>query len=66
MIAIGIGQAGCNIVRLMAANSPVKGVYLDGGSGIPKCDSHEEYEQSVPSLSKKLRLGKEKNIWVVV
>jgi len=66
MIAIGVGQAGCNIVRLMASNSSVKGVYLDGGSGIPKCDSHEEYEQSVPSLSKKLRLGKEKNIWVVV
>jgi hypothetical protein len=66
MIAIGIGQAGCNIVRLMASNPSVKGVYLDAGLGLPICSSHEEYEQSVPSLSKKLRLGKEQNIWVVV
>ena len=66
MIAIGLGQAGCNIVRLMGSNSSVKGVYLDAGTGLPLCASHEEYEQSVPSLGKKLRLGKEQNIWVVL
>jgi hypothetical protein len=66
MIAIGLGQGGCNIVRLMGSNPSVKGICLDGGSGLPLCASHEEYEQSVPPLSRKLRLGKEQNIWVVL
>ena len=66
MIAIGLGQAGCNIVRLMGSNPSVKAVCLDGGTGLPLCTSHEEYEASVPSLSRKLRLGKEQNIWLVV
>ena len=66
MIAIGIGQAGCNIARLIASNPSVKGVYLDGGTGLPMCDSHEEYEASVPPLGKKMRLGKEQNIWVIL
>ena len=66
MIAIGLGQAGCNIVRLMGSNPSVKAVCLDGGTGLPLCESHEEYEASVPSLSRKLRLGKEQDIWFVV
>tara|TARA_Y100000593_G_C4315560_1_gene340686 strand:+ start:423 stop:1241 length:819 start_codon:yes stop_codon:yes gene_type:complete len=66
MIAIGLGQAGCNIVRLMGSNSSVKGICLDGGTGLPLCASHEEYEASVPSLNRKLRLGKEQNIWLIV
>ena len=66
MIAIGLGQAGCNIVRLMGSNPSVKGVCLDGGTGLPLCASHEEYEASVPRLGNKLRLGKEQNIWLVL
>ena len=66
MIAIGLGQAGCNIVRLMASNSSVKGVYLDAGTGLPPCASHEEYEASVPRLGNKLRLGKQQDIWLVL
>jgi len=66
MIAIGLGQAGCNIVRLMGSNPSVKGVCLDGGTGLPVRNTHEEYEASVPSLGKKLRLGKEQDIWFVL
>jgi len=66
MIAIGLGQAGCNIVRLMGSDTSVKGVYLDVDAGLPLCASHEEYEASVPRLGNKLRLGKEQDIWLVL
>ncbi len=66
MIAVGLGQAGCNIVRLMGSNPSVKGVCLDSGTGLPPCASHEEYEASVPRLGNKLRLGKEQNVWLVL
>jgi hypothetical protein len=66
MVVIGLGEAGNNICRLVAQISNLRVVSLDEGSGIPKCSSHEKYEDSVPLLSKKLRLGKEKDIWFVL
>ena len=66
MIAIGLGQAGCNIVSLMGQIGSLRVVKLDAGTGLPLCESHEEYEQSVPSLARKLKLGKEQDIWLVL
>ena len=66
MVVVGLGEAGKNICGLIAQISNLKAVSLDAGSGIPKCETHEEYEESVPSLAKKLRLGKEKDIWFVL
>ena len=50
----------------MGANPSVKAVCLDGGTGLPLCASHEEYEASVPRLGNKLRLGKEQDVWLVL
>ena len=66
MITIGLGNAGINICRKLENLGKYKTIELDEGKGLPKCETHEEYESSVPKLGNKLRLGKEKDIWFIV
>ena len=66
MITIGLGNAGTNICRNLLNLGKYKTIELDEGKGLPKCQTHEEYESSVPKLGNKLRLGKEKDIWFIV
>ena len=66
MVVIGLGQAGQNICESIDNMSNIRTVILDKGKGIPECVSHESYEQNVPKLGKKLKLGKEQDIWFVV
>ena len=66
MVVIGLGQAGQNICKSIANISNIRTVILDEGKGIPKSVSHESYEQNVPKLGKKLKLGNEQDIWFVV
>ena len=66
MITIGLGNAGINIYRKLSNLSKYKTIELDEGKGLPKCQTHEEYESSVPKLGNKLRLGKEQDIWFIV
>jgi hypothetical protein len=66
MVVIGLGQAGQNICESIDNMSNIRTVVLDEDKGIPKCVSHESYEQNVPKLGKKLKLGKEQDVWFVV
>ena len=66
MITIGLGNAGVNICRKLEKLGKYKTIELDEGKGLPKCETHEEYESSVPKLGNKLRLGKEQDIWFIV
>ena len=66
MITIGLGNAGINICRKLENLGKYKTIELDEGKGLPKCETHEEYESSVPKLGNKLRLGKEQDIWFIV
>ena len=66
MITIGLGNAGINICRKLTNLGKYKTVELDEGKGLPKCQTHEEYESSVPKLGNKLKLGKEQDIWFIV
>ena len=66
MVVIGLGQAGQNICESIDNMSNIRTVILDKGKGIPECVSHESYEQNVPKLGKKLKLGKEQDIWFIV
>ena len=66
MVVIGLGQAGRNICESIKKISGIRTVVLDSGSGIPKQITHEGYEQNVPKLGKKLKLGKEQDIWFVL
>ena len=66
MVVIGLGQAGQNICESVANMSNIRTVILDAGKGIPKSVSHESYEQNVPKLGKKLKLGREQDVWFVV
>jgi len=66
MVVIGLGQAGQNICKSVNNMAKIRTVILDEGKGISKCVSHESYEQNVPKLGKKLKLGKEQDIWFVV
>ena len=66
MITIGLGNAGINICRKLQNMGKYKTVELHGGKGLPECQTHEEYESSVPKLGNKLRLGKDKDIWFIV
>ena len=66
MITIGLGNAGINICRKLENLGKYKTITLDEGKGLPKCETHEEYESSVPKLGNKLRLGKEEDIWFIV
>ena len=60
MITIGLGNAGINICRKLSNLGNYKTIELDEGKGLPKCQTHEDYESSVPKLGNKLRLGKSK------
>ena len=66
MITIGLGNAGINICRKLSNLGNYKTIELDEGKGLPKCQTHEDYESSVPKLGNKLRLGKEQDIWFIV
>ena len=66
MITIGIGNAGINICRKLSNLGKYKTIELHGGKGLPECQTHEEYESSVPKLAKKLKLGKDQDIWLIV
>ena len=66
MITIGLGNAGINICRKLSNLGKYKTIELDEGKGLPKCETHEEYESSVPKLGNKLRLGNQKDIWFIV
>jgi len=66
MVIIGLGQAGCNICDSVAKISNIRTVKLDAGKGLPKCGSHEEYDKTVPKLSRKLKLKDTKKAWLIV
>ena len=66
MITIGLGNAGINICRRLENLGKYKTIELHGGKGLPECQTHEEYEASVPKLGNKLRLGKDQDIWLIV
>ena len=66
MITIGLGNAGINICRKLSNLGKYKTIELDEGKGLPKCETHEEYESSVPKLGNKLKLGKEQDIWFIL
>ena len=66
MITIGLGNAGIHICRKLSNLGKYKTIELHGGKGLPECQTHEEYEASVPKLGNKLRLGKDQNIWLIV
>ena len=66
MITIGLGNAGINICRKLENLGKYKTVELHGGKGLPECQTHEEYEASVPKLGNKLKLGKNNDIWLIV
>ena len=66
MVIIGLGEAGINICRKLSNLGKYKTIELHGGKGLPECQTHEEYEASVPKLGNKLRLGKDQDIWLIV
>ena len=66
MVIIGLGEAGKNICSKMPKNGNIRTIVLDAGKNLPVCSTHEEYEASVPKLANKLRLGKEKDVWLIV
>ena len=66
MITIGLGNAGIHICRKLSNLGKHKTIELHGGKGLPECQTHEEYEASVPKLGNKLRLGKDQDIWFIV
>jgi hypothetical protein len=66
MITIGLGNAGIHICRKLSNLGKHKTIELHGGKGLPECQTHEEYEASVPKLGNKLRLGKDQDIWLIV
>ncbi len=66
MITIGLGDAGINICRKLSNLGKFKTIELHGGKGLPECKTHEDYENSVPKLGNKLRLGKEQDLWLIV
>lgn len=66
MITIGLGNAGINICRKLSNLGKYKTVELDEGKGLPKCETHEEYESSVPKLAKILKLGNDQDIWFIL
>ena len=66
MITIGLGNAGIHICRKLSNLGKHKTIELHGGKGLPECQTHEEYEASVPKPGNKLRLGKDQDIWFIV
>jgi len=66
MITIGLGNAGIHICRKLSNLGKFKTIELHGGKGLPECQTHEDYEASVPKLGNKLRLGKDQDIWLIV
>jgi len=66
MITIGLGNAGINICRKLSSLGKYKTVELHGGKALPECETHEEYEASVPKMGNKLKLGKTQDIWFIV
>tara|TARA_Y100001937_G_scaffold128510_1_gene205567 strand:+ start:3267 stop:4082 length:816 start_codon:yes stop_codon:yes gene_type:complete len=66
MHVIGLGNCGENICKILSKAKGIKTTVLDGGKGLPVCSSHEEYEENVPKLGNKLRLGKEQDVWLIL
>lgn len=66
MHVIGIGDCGESICTIISRYKQIKTSILKPGKGLPFCKTHEEYEESVPKLGNKLRLGKEQDVWVIV
>ena len=66
MHVIGLGDCGEAICTIISKYKKIKTSILKGGKGLPLCKTHEEYEESVPKLGNKLRLGKEEDIWLIV
>ena len=65
MVIIGLGEAGKNICSKMPKNGNIRTIVLDAGKSLPECSTHEEYEERVPKLANKLRLGKQQDIWLI-
>ena len=66
MHVIGLGNCGEKICKILSKMKGIKTTVLDGGNGLPECSSHEEYEEKVPKLGNKLRLGKEQDVWLIL
>ena len=66
MFVLGIGEAGKNIASEVAQISNLKAVCVDTDGCVPKKKTHEEYEACGPSVSKKLKLPRDKDVTVIV
>jgi len=66
MFVLGVGEAGKNIGSLVAQISNLKAFPVDTDGKVPIKSTHEEYEECGPSVAKKLRLPKDKDVVVVV
>ena len=63
MVLIGLGSAGCNVVRNF--NNSHKKITIDAGSEIPEFSSPEEYEERLPSLKKLLKFKEDECFFFV-
>ena len=66
MFVLGIGEAGKNIASEVAQISNLKAVCVDTDGCVPKKKTHEEYEACGPSVGKKLKLPRDKDVTVIV
>lgn len=66
MFVLGIGEAGKNIASGVAQISNLKAVCVDTDGCVPKKKTHEEYEACGPSVGKKLKLPRDKDVTVIV
>jgi len=63
MVLIGLGSAGCNVVRNF--NNNHKKITINAGEEIPKFSSPEEYEEKLPSLKKLLKFKEDECFFFV-
>lgn len=66
MFVLGIGEAGKNIASLVPQISNLKAICVDTDGVVPKKKTHEDYEKCGPSVFKKLKLPKDKDVTVVL
>ena len=66
MVVIGLGKSGDQICESIKSMSNTRTIVLDENKGLPSSLTHEGYEENVPKLNRKLKLGSEQDIWFVV
>ncbi len=66
MFVLGIGEAGKNIASQVGQISNLKAIAVDTDGVVPKKKSHEEYDKCGPSVAKKLKVPKDKDVTVVL